>query len=73
MLISKVFASTADGLGAIQRDIVIALARTAAHSTRHINRAVFGNLFKVRFVLFIPKTGKNNNFCNFVSIYQKTN
>lgn len=68
MLIGKVFASTANGLGAIQRDVVIAPARTAAHSTRHTNRAVFGNLLKVRFVLFIPKTGKNNNFCNFVSL-----
>ena len=69
MLISEVFASTTDGLCAVQRDIVIGLAWTTAHSARHTNRTVFGNHFIVRFVLFIPKTGKNNNF---VSIYQKS-
>lgn len=50
---------------------MIGLALTMAHSTRHTNRTVFGNHLIVRFVLLIPKTGKNNNFHNFVSINRK--
>lgn len=58
MLVCEVFAPTADGLRAIERDIVVGLAGTTAHSARHTNGTVFRNHFIVRFVLFIPKTEK---------------
>lgn len=54
MLISKVFAPTADGLRAIERNVVVGLARTVAHSARHADGTLFGNHFVVCFVLFIP-------------------
>lgn len=72
MLISKVFAPTADGLRAIERNVVVGLAGTVAHSARHTDGTVFGNHFVVCFVLFIPEMGKNNSFYNLVSTCDKT-
>lgn len=72
MLISKVFAPTADGLRAIERNVVVGLARTVAHSARHADGTLFGNHFVVCFVLFIPEMGKNNSFYNLVSTCDKT-
>lgn len=72
MLISKVFAPTADRLCAIERNVVVGLAWTVAHSARHADGTVFGNHFVVCFVLFIPEMGKNNSFYNLVSTCDKT-
>lgn len=72
MLVCEVFASAADGLRAIEGDIVVGLARTTAHSARHTNGTVFRNHFVVCFVLFIPKTIKTIPFIITLLVFIRT-
>lgn len=60
MLIRKVLAPAANGLRAVQRDVKVRPAPTAAHSARETDGALLWNRFKVSFMLLIPTKKKSN-------------